>query len=73
VAKDRAAPFSRKHRRAWLLVTGGMILIGIINLTIGFYVYARAPRDAPRVPPPAWQDPEPAAAPAAPAAPVTPR
>ena len=32
MAKDRAAPFSKKHRRTWIPVTGGMILIGVINL-----------------------------------------
>jgi hypothetical protein len=36
VAKDRSAPFSRKHRRYWLPVTGGMLLIGAINLTLGY-------------------------------------
>ena len=36
VAKDRSAPFSRKHRRYWLPVTGGMILIGIINVALGY-------------------------------------
>jgi hypothetical protein len=36
VAKDRAAPFSRKHRRYWLTVTGGMLLIGAIDLILGF-------------------------------------
>jgi hypothetical protein len=39
VAKDRAAPFSRKHRRYWLPVTGGMILIGVINVAIGLCSY----------------------------------
>jgi hypothetical protein len=54
VAKDRAAPFSKKHRRYWLPVTGGMILIGIINVSIGFYLYAHGPKDAPHppIPPP---------------------
>ena len=36
MAKDRSAPFSRKHRRYWLPVTGGMILIGIINVALGY-------------------------------------
>jgi hypothetical protein len=48
VTKDRARPFSKKHRRYWIPVTGGMILIGVINLAIGFYIYAKAPKDAPR-------------------------
>jgi hypothetical protein len=39
VSKDRAAPFSRKHRRYWIPVTGGMILIGLINIVIGFMSY----------------------------------
>ncbi len=34
--KDRSAPFSRKHRRYWLPVTGGMVLIGFINVLIGY-------------------------------------
>jgi hypothetical protein len=43
VTKDRAAPFSRKHRRYWFTVTGGMILIGIINIIIGFVSYDPPP------------------------------
>jgi len=39
VSKDRAAPFSRKHRRVWIPVTGGMILIGILNLAVGYCSY----------------------------------
>ena len=39
MSKDRAAPFSRKHRRYWLTVTGGMLLIGAINVVIGFMSY----------------------------------
>jgi hypothetical protein len=56
VAKDRARPFSRKHRRYWLTVTGGMLLIGAINVLIGFLMWPgpeRAPEpirvDVPRV------------------------
>lgn len=45
MAKDRAAPFSKKHRRYWLPVTGGMILIGLVNVGIGLCSY-----DAPRAP-----------------------
>ena len=41
MAKDRAAPFSKKHRRYWLPVTGGMILIGIVNVSIGMCTYTR--------------------------------
>ena len=39
MSKDRAAPFSRKHRRYWLTVTGGMLLIGAINVVIGYMSY----------------------------------
>lgn len=42
MAKDRAAPFSRKHRRYWIPVTGGMILIGAINVTLGLCSYEPA-------------------------------
>jgi hypothetical protein len=48
VAKDRSRPFSRKHLRYWLTVTGGMILIGAVNVALGFCI----------APPPA-KDPEP--------------
>jgi len=41
VAKDRARPFSRKHRKYWIPVTGGMILIGIINVTLGYCSYSK--------------------------------
>ncbi len=43
MAKDRAAPFSRKHRRYWIPVTGGMVLIGIVNVAIGLCSYKEAP------------------------------
>jgi hypothetical protein len=46
VSKDRAKPFSRKHRRYWLPVTGGMLLIGAINVAIGMCTY-----DPPSAPP----------------------
>jgi hypothetical protein len=39
VAKDRAKPFSRKHRRYWIPVTGGMIVIGVVNVAIGLCSY----------------------------------
>jgi hypothetical protein len=42
VSKDRAAPFSRKHRRYWIPVTGTMILLGVINLVLGWYSYKPA-------------------------------
>lgn len=43
MAKDRAAPFSRKHRRYWITVTGGMVLIGVLNLAVGVCSYQPAP------------------------------
>lgn len=42
MSKDRAAPFSKKHRRYWLPVTGGMIVIGAINVGLGVCTYERA-------------------------------
>jgi hypothetical protein len=36
VAKDRARPFSRKHRKYWLTITGGMVVIAVIDLALGF-------------------------------------
>jgi hypothetical protein len=41
VSKDRARPFSRKHRRYWIPVTGGMLLIGLINVALGYCSYRR--------------------------------
>lgn len=48
MAKDRARPFSRKHRKYWFTVTGGMILIGVLNVTIGMCGY-EAPRTPERI------------------------
>jgi hypothetical protein len=48
VSKDRAAPFSRKHRQYWIPVTGGMLLIGAINVSLGMCSY-EAPRDPQRI------------------------
>ena len=45
MAKDRSAPFSRKHRKYWLPVTGGMILIGLINLLLGYCAWPDTPMD----------------------------
>jgi hypothetical protein len=39
VSKDRARPFSRKHRKYWIPVTGGMILIGLIDVSLGLCSY----------------------------------
>jgi hypothetical protein len=41
VSKDRARPFSRKHRRYWIPVTGGMILIGLIDVALGYCSYTK--------------------------------
>jgi hypothetical protein len=46
VAKDRARPFSRKHKKYWIPVTGGMIVIGAINVGLGYCTY-----DPPAPPP----------------------
>lgn len=43
MSKDRAAPFSRKHRRYFIPVTGAMILIGVINVALGMCSYHEAP------------------------------
>ena len=40
MTKDRAAPFSRKHRRYWIPVTGGMVAIGVLNVFIGLCSYS---------------------------------
>lgn len=56
MAKDRARPFSRKHRKYWIPVTGGMILIGALNLALGFCAYSPPPPPPqviqPELPPP---------------------
>src|SRR5689334_14346366 len=56
MAKDRARPFSRKHRKYWITVTGGMILIGAINVAVGMCAYHRGPDQVQRmdlvIPPP---------------------
>jgi hypothetical protein len=49
VAKDRARPFSRKHRKYWLTVTGGMIVIGLLNVGIGVCVYDPGPTTTERI------------------------
>ena len=43
MAKDRAAPFSKKHRKYWIPVTGGMLLIGALDIGLGFYSYEEPP------------------------------
>ncbi len=47
MAKDRAAPFSRKHRKYWIPVTGGMLLIGALNVGLGFCSYHEPPPTQP--------------------------
>ncbi|CAN5880914.1 hypothetical protein BH11MYX3_BH11MYX3_42390 [soil metagenome] len=48
MAKDRARPFSRKHRKYWITVTGGMLMIGLLNVAIGMCAY-EAPRTPERI------------------------
>ena len=48
MSKDRAKPFSRKHRRVWIPVTGGMIAIGVVNLVLGFCTYDPGPSEPPQ-------------------------
>lgn len=43
MSKDRARPFSRKHRKYWIPVTGGMILIALLDLALGYCSYHEAP------------------------------
>lgn len=43
MAKDRAAPFSKKHRRYWIPITGGMLLIGAFNVALGVCTYEEPP------------------------------
>ncbi len=77
MSKDRAAPFSRKHRRYWLPVTGGMLLIGAINVGLGFCAYEGPPPEpekiVPVIPPSPYDvDAGVDAAPRAPAPPAAP-
>jgi hypothetical protein len=48
VAKDRARPFSRKHRKYWFTVTGGMLLICAVDVAIGMCAY-EPPHDVERI------------------------
>ncbi len=43
MAKDRARPFSRKHARYWMTAAGGMVVIMLINVVLGFWIYGRDP------------------------------
>jgi hypothetical protein len=49
VTKDRAAPFSRKHRKYWITVTGGMLLIGLFNVVIGMCSYSPPSQEHERI------------------------
>lgn len=49
MSKDRAAPFSGKHRRYWIPVTGGMVLIGVINVLLGYCSYSPPPDQHERI------------------------
>lgn len=48
MSKDRARPFSRKHRKYWVPVLGGMILIGIVNVVLGYCTYDPGPSEPPQ-------------------------
>ena len=58
MAKDRAAPFSRKHKRYWIPIAGGMLLICILNLAVGMYLWNTRPKSYPRVTPDAGALPQ---------------
>lgn len=45
MSKDRARPFSKKHRKYWIPVTGGMIFIGVVNVALGFCTYEKPAAD----------------------------
>lgn len=47
--KDRARPFSRKHFRYWMTAAGGMVIIMVINVVLGFWLWGRE-ADKPPVP-----------------------
>ena len=61
MSKDRAKPFSKKHRKYWIPVTGGMILIGVLNIAIGFCSYDKPSDTHDRIrvviPPAAYREP----------------
>ena len=60
MAKDRSRPFTRKHARYWLTASGGMLIIMVVNVILGFTIYDcdEAPKRTPSYPPippiPAW-------------------
>jgi hypothetical protein len=60
MAKDRSRPFSRKHVRYWMTAAGGMVIIMVINVVLGFTLFdrdaktTRKPSYLPIPPIPAW-------------------
>ena len=58
--KDRSRPFTRKHARYWMKAAGGMVIIMVINVVLGFTLFDRdektkAKPDYRPIPPvPAW-------------------
>lgn len=46
MAKDRSAPFSLRHSRYFLPVTGGMLFIGGVNVAIGYWMQPTTPNPA---------------------------
>lgn len=41
--KDRARPFSRKHFRYWMTAAGGMVIIMVVNVVLGFWLAGDRP------------------------------
>ena len=58
MAKDRARPFSRKHRKYWVTVTGGMLAICALNVGVGLCAYEPA-REPERIQPVLPEPPKP--------------
>ncbi|KAB2896061.1 MAG: hypothetical protein F9K40_15195 [Kofleriaceae bacterium] len=60
MAKDRSRPFSRKHARYWMTAAGGMVIIMVANVILGFTLFdrdekpKRTPAYQPIPPVPAW-------------------
>jgi hypothetical protein len=52
MAKDRSKPFSKKHVRYWMTAAGGMVIIMLVNIILGF---ALDDRDAKRTRKPSYQ------------------
>ena len=46
--KDRSRPFSRKHFRYWMTAAGGMVIIMVINIVLGFWLFWRDPPPQPK-------------------------